>query len=355
MRRGLGRSVFVSTFPRDEAGLASPPGGGAPVFTSLHIAEEFDGTYAARARAMCLRLADLGWEVVADVSKRTLDVFGVPGGAAGIAELALSLRLSALRLDFGFSSEETEAIARRFPVCLNASTLAPREIACFAGGGRRVIGMHNYYPRPETGLDDDRLAAINGELRSLGVEAWTFVRGDREQRGPLFEGLPTAESHRRASPYAAYVDSVLRLGADGVLVGDGPLGDYDAALARSFAEDGTIALPVDFRAPYRYLEGAAITVRVDSPARAMRLQESREYATAGSATEPAAAEGRPAGTVTMDNARYLRYSGEIQVTREDLPADPRVNVIGTVDARYRLLLRVCGPGSRIRFAAPEGR
>ncbi|PKL24219.1 MAG: DUF871 domain-containing protein [Spirochaetae bacterium HGW-Spirochaetae-3] len=351
MHRGLGRSVFVSTFPRDEAGLASRPGGGDPVFTSLHIAEEFDGTFAARARAMCLRLAELGYEVVADVSKRTLDVFG----ESDVAELALSLRLSALRLDYGFSLEETEAVARRVPVCLNASTLPPEHIARVARSGARVVGMHNYYPRPETGLDDDRLAATNRALAGLGVEAWSFVAGDLELRGPLRLGLPTAESHRGAAPYAAYVDSLLRLGAVGVMVGDGPLGDYDAGLARSFAETGTIALPVDFLDPYRYLEGTAFTVRADSPARVLRLQESREYATAGARIDPYNALERKTGSVTMDNAGYLRYSGEIQVTREDLPADPRVNVIGRVPPRYSLLLRNCAPGARIKFAPPEGR
>ncbi len=351
MHRGLGRSVFVSTFPRDEAGLASRPGGGALVFTSLHIAEEFDGTFAARARAMCHRLAELGYEVVADVSRRTLDVFG----ESDIAELARSLRLSALRLDYGFSFEETEAIAKRVPVCLNASTLPPEEISRVARAGGKVAGMHNYYPRPETGLDDDSLAATNRALADLGVEAWSFVAGDRGLRGPLHEGLPTAESHRGAAPYAAYVDSLLRLGAGGVLVGDGPVGDYDAELARAFAETGTISLPVDFLERYRYLEGAAFTVRVDSPARALRLMESREYATAGALVEPRDAVERKAGSVTMDNAGYLRYSGEIQVTREDLPADPRVNVIGFVPPRYSLLLRNCAPGSRIAFAPPEGR
>ena len=61
---------------------------------------------------------------------------------------------------------------------------------------------------------------------------------------------------------------------------------------------------------------------------------------------------RPRGTITMDNLRYGRYSGEIQLMRQDLPADERVNVIGRVDPRYLLLVDCIRRGSRFKMVRP---
>ena len=61
---------------------------------------------------------------------------------------------------------------------------------------------------------------------------------------------------------------------------------------------------------------------------------------------------RPGGTVTMDNRLYGRYSGEIQLIREDLPADEKVNVIGHIAPRYELLMDCIQRGSRFCMVRP---
>ena len=48
---------------------------------------------------------------------------------------------------------------------------------------------------------------------------------------------------------------------------------------------------------------------------------------------------RKIGSLTIDNYKYARYSGEIQITKRDYGKDERVNVIGNVKDDYRLLLR----------------
>ena len=57
----------------------------------------------------------------------------------------------------------------------------------------------------------------------------------------------------------------------------------------------------------------------------------------------------------MDNRLYGRYSGEIQLIREDLPADERVNVIGRLDERYLLLADCIRRGSRFEMVRPPER
>ena len=51
----------------------------------------------------------------------------------------------------------------------------------------------------------------------------------------------------------------------------------------------------------------------------------------------------------MDNLRYQRYSGEIQIICERLPADEKVNLIGNIPAEYHLILKNIKNGSQIRM------
>jgi hypothetical protein len=358
MCKTLGYSVFVSTFEESKDRLRALYTEGSRIFTSLHIAEEVDATYAARAEAMCAYLKEIGYGIIADVSKRTVDLFG----GTDIVAIAERLGVEALRIDYGFSEDEMEAIARRFPVCLNASTVPLKTAERIARSAVRAVAMHNYYPRPETGLDRPFFDAANRRFADLGMEVYSFVPGgdaadgprSRGLRGPLHLGLPTLEDHRDASPYAAFVDTVRSHRVDGVFVGDGLIGEADAALVRTFLETGVLSIPVEFDPRYAYLEGKIFTVRPDSPFRVARLAESREYATAGIEIEPYNTVERKAGSVTMDNRDYLRYSGEIQIVREDLEADAKVNVIGKVPSNYRLLLKHLRNGERFLVAAARG-
>ena len=67
-------------------------------------------------------------------------------------------------------------------------------------------------------------------------------------------------------------------------------------------------------------------------------EESRVYSCQGETVEPKNCAMRRRGTITVDNRLYGRYSGELMLLREDLPADDRVNVIGSVPENALLLI-----------------
>ncbi|NVP25215.1 DUF871 family protein, partial [Treponema phagedenis] len=58
---------------------------------------------------MCHALKDMGYDIIADVSPKTLTVFDEKDAA----ELAKKLRISMLRLDYGFSFKETAALSQK--------------------------------------------------------------------------------------------------------------------------------------------------------------------------------------------------------------------------------------------------
>ena len=46
---------------------------------------------------------------------------------------------------------------------------------------------------------------------------------------------------------------------------------------------------------------------------------------------------RREGSICISNERYLRYEGELEIVRRDLPEDERVNVVGRIvpdDLKY---------------------
>ena len=137
MLKTLGRSVYLTQFEEQRASLSAFAAGGAPVFISLHISEEFDAAYCARVQEMCDFLAAQGWRILADVSEKTIRQFG----CADLTALAKRLHLWGLRLDYGFSLEEMCALAQQLPVAVNASTTTPEVARQLAAGGGTVIAI----------------------------------------------------------------------------------------------------------------------------------------------------------------------------------------------------------------------
>ncbi len=332
MPDALGYSVYLTSFKSRRKQLESAAGLGAPVFLSLHISEEFDPDYCRHAEEMCRSLSELGFKIIADVSVKTVDRFGEPD----LVRLAERLGIWALRLDYGFSDDEIAAIAARIPVALNASTTSRAKAERIANGAIQAFAMHNFYPRPETGLDDAFFRRTTEELRAAGLRVLAFIPGDEELRGPVFESLPTLERHRGLPPSACFADLCINFGVDGIFVGDPGISHREQARIRRFCEEGVLEIPADLSEEFRSLYGMVFTSRQDSPSWLVRFAESRTYSCFGERVTALNCRERLRGSITVDNEGYGRYSGEVQIIRSSLPADNRVNVIGQVKNQYLL-------------------
>lgn len=334
MSKTLGFSLYLSTFEAQRSALQPWAGTGAPIFLSLHISEEFDATYCQRAREICHLLAVFGFRTIADVSVKTLQQFG----CRSLPELARDLKLWGLRIDYGFTPEEIGEMATQMPIVLNASTTSPADARRIAATGQEVFALHNFYPRPETGLDEELLMQTTQRLREAGLSVQAFIPGDTLLRGPLHEGLPTLEAHRHVLPSAAFVDMALRFGMDDIFLADPGLSDKEQQRIAHFCKTGVICVPAQLDARWKHLYGKVFTCRIDSPRWLIRFQESRIYSCQGDIVEPHNCVERRRGVITVDNKNYGRYSGELMLIREELPADERVNVIGSVPENAWLLI-----------------
>lgn len=170
--------MLHSLYPTDDPALrrsvarAAARAGRPLVFTSLHIPES-SGLRAFGAELAGLH-RELGIEFCADVSPKALALLGVD--LAGLGMLR-DWGVTTVRIDFGFAPEEVRAIAAAGPfrIAVNASTVTPDDLDGLAG--LDLIGWHNYYPRPETGLTEEFYTGQNALLRGRGHDVVTFIPG----------------------------------------------------------------------------------------------------------------------------------------------------------------------------------
>jgi len=237
--------------------------------------------------------------------------------------------------------------SREIAVALNASTLTKadldelkREEADFD----RLIAWHNYYPRPETGLGKEDFIQQNHWLKKEGLKVAAFVPGDGELRGPLYTGLPTLEKHRGQHPLASTIELIRECSVDEVFIGDPSLSVSTLEQFQIYENKKQLLLYADLLENSARIEGIH-TNRPDPARDVFRSSEGRlENA---QHVRPFYTTERLIGSITVDNAKYGRYMGEVQVTYTDLPADPKANVVGRVRKEDLPLLLQCRAGQKI--------
>lgn len=345
MFRRFGRSAYLFTFEQHLESFVTNERSEYDVFTSFHISEEIEAlgaSYSTKAKEFIRFFHHANYRIIADISPRTFAALGVDS----FDQFIQTYPVDVVRPDFGFTLDELQAMAVHVPLMLNASMLdlaqwnALKDIPS-------VSALHNFYPRPETGLDETLFVSLNQTLSALSIPVHAFVRGSAPFRGPLHLGLPTLEHHRHASTYASAVDLWWNYSIESVIVGDIGMDALEQQWINHALTKDSLILPIALHHDYQHLHQTTFTIRIDSPRWAMRFLESRQYATRGASIAPQPAQARPTGCLTIDNVLYARYSGEIQLIRETLPADERVNVIGQMDEQHKLLLQSFTNGSKI--------
>ncbi|WHY59028.1 MupG family TIM beta-alpha barrel fold protein [Peribacillus simplex] len=305
-------------------------------FTSLHIPEE-KGDLVKRMITLLKLSEAYGLEIHADVSLKTLDHLGI----SKFTDL-WPLGIKGIRLDDGFNKETVISLSKVFSLSLNASTLSEEELLAVLGGGvetESLIAWHNFYPRPETGLEEGFFHEQNRMFKKYGIPIFAFIPGAGSKRGPLHEGLPTLEKHRLVNPYAAGIEMIQHV--EGVYVGD--QGTENNLLEKLTAYKNLNILTV--RVESRILQSGQYKLRPDVSQDVFRLQNTRVTAN----VEPSNTVARSLGSITMDNDAYGRYRGEVQICKRDLGANHRVNVIGRVIEEDIPLLSLLKPGQMVNL------
>jgi uncharacterized protein len=291
------------------------------IFTSLQIPEENPRDLLSPLSRIGQFAGEHNMTLMVDVSPRAFKNFS-------LAQLRES-GVTGLRIDFGMEVSEIASLTHEWQVALNASTIdsafleALRELhADFSS----LEAWHNYYPRPETGLDLSSFKKKNDWLKSQDLKVVAFIPGDGDLRGPLYEGLPTLEKHRFQTPFSSYLELLYEASIDKVIIGDLSVSQRTLQQFISWNEGIVLVGVRDQKASHVWEQ--VHHNRPDIARDVIRSEDARRHFTGS--IKPDNCVGRPIGALTLDNDNYKRYKGEFQVVLKPLPADERVNVIGYV-------------------------
>ncbi len=321
------------------------------IFTSMHIPEDDPSNTLEELKRITEKMNGYGMELMTDVSSGTFDIYGVKKEDA--KSFFKNLGVSSLRMDYGFTYEEMKELANDFKIVLNASTIndeTSKELEAVGFDLSDITLCHNFYPRENTGLGREFLYERNAYLHEKGFRIQAFIPGDGEKRGPIYAGLPTLEEHREADPLYAYLDLMDNFYVDEVLVGDIEMSEASLKRLETWIEDEIITLPLE-----KVTESLPVNFydkqvnRPDIAADVVRSSQSRILLKDTAIPQNNHGVARPRGTVTIDNDEYGRYSGEIQVTKRDLPADDRINVLGQVTETSLPLLEMIKGRTKFKF------
>ena len=321
------------------------------LFTSLHIPES-DAIQLVRDTRLVLACAtELGFSITADISPATWQQLDIKP-----AELN-EIGVGTVRIDYGIGPAEMQKLsdAANVAVEVNASVQTEVELSgLFAAGFTAgcLSACHNYYPRPETGLSLSLLIERSQVFSSHNIPVGAFIPSLQNPRGPIFAGLPTVEAHRRMSAVEAARQLWSTGMIDRIIWGDPLVSEAELRAVATLAkpEDTFVTLrlitePVKMSAKERSLVFLPVhPTRCDAAAIVIRSQESRSLCS--QSIPQHGIRSRRRGDVTIDNAGYGRYMGELQIVLQELPVDERVNVVGRIADADLCLLDCIVPGRR---------
>ena len=300
-------------------------------FTSLQIPEEKNKNGLNEIRALLTLCKDYGVSLIADIGPYTLRKLGIHS-----FEDLKQTAISHLRVDNGISCREMVEISKYFNVVLNASTLQEEQISELQklhADFSRFSGCHNFYPEPLTGLSVERVKQMNERMHRFGMKTMAFVAGDKEMRGPLYQGLPTLEGQRNRKVLLNILQLFQRCATDVCLVGDVGLSDTAYRQLQEL-NSGYVSLKAKIKPEYRFIAETIHHDRPDSSEYVIRSQESRQYQAQGKTFPAEPSVPRKRGCITLGNQNYLRYAGELEIARRDLPQESRVNPAGFVEPDF---------------------
>lgn len=326
------------------------------IFTSLHIPEDDPSIYVTRLKQLGALAQVLNMELMTDLSPSSWQHLGI---AMEEAKELKTWGVTGIRVDYGFSPRQIATLSQDMQVALNASTIDEEFLQLLRKEGlntEQVEAWHNFYPRPETGLDEQWFKERNFWLKQQGLTVMAFIPGDQELRGPLHQGLPTLEKHRDQSVFPAYLEMTNDFYVDKVCIGDRSIKEETWKQFMKYQEDIILIYceSLSSSEEERSILQMKHRNRMDPARDVIRSESSRFYAQKGKVNiEPNNQILRTKGTITIDNSHYGRYVGELQVALKDLQADEKVNVIGRVSEQDHPLLSMIRPGQSFLFSCHD--
>lgn len=300
-----------------------------------------------------------GMDVIADVSP---DVFKALDMTIEDLGRFSRMGLSGIRLDLGFSGAE-EAMMSFNPyglkIELNASngTRYIDNILSYEANKGNLLGCHNFYPHPYTGLSRIHFLKCSKQFKDLGIRTAAFVNSHAADHGPwpVNEGLCTLEEHR-GLPITTQAKDLWNTGLiDDVIIGNAFASEAELKALADLNPD-ILTLDVDVIETLDSVEEAILfdTLhfnRGDVSDYVVRSTQSR-VTYKGHHFKPRHADVAGSiekGDVLVESSLYERYAGELHLARLPMVNSGKTNILARVVPHERFLVDLIQPWQKFRL------
>ncbi|WP_323703902.1 MupG family TIM beta-alpha barrel fold protein [Mammaliicoccus sp. Dog046] len=348
----LGFSVYLGE-PFDEDYIEMMLQEGSKyIFTSLQIPEDDSAQYIDKLQDLRHFVGDRA-EIIADASPHAFQNLGLSYDEPTVLK---EMGIDWIRLDISMDVPSIVSLLDEVKIVCNASTDAIDLLHKLSQENidmSRIMVAHNYYPRPETGLDREYFKAQNQEIKVHfpDVSIMAFVPGTT-YRGPVFKGLPTLEDHRHTHPLVAAYE-LLKLGVDDICIGDSYMQSTSLFQLSNYIHNGIVSLYVTSESSYLdSVIGKVFHNRKDKARDVIRAEEARAQHNQRD-IHPERTVTRSKGAITLDNIIYGRYMHELQIAKVNLERHEGVNVIGYVCKQDIECIDIIDSGQAFQFVKGE--
>lgn len=324
------------------------------IFTSLNISEAHCEKSLQEFKEIAALAARLNMGIAVDVSP---SVFKRLNGDKNDLKVIRDLGMTTMRVDFGFTVKEISDFTKNkygLKIEINASTVTEKFLCelnknepCY----KNLKACHNFYPRLNTGLSLATFQKKNKMLKGLGIEVSAFIPSLSGKRGPVFEGLPTLEMHRLIKPEIS-AKHLFAMGIDNIIFGDSMASTEELKNVSELHEDYLVLKVIKFSSnenEKKIIFDMLHVNRQDAAEDVVRSSTSRIEIDKNVKIEPHNNIIRGKGNITIDNKNYLRYNGELQICKKNLPADSRVNVVAKLADDELFLLDYIDEETKFKF------
>ncbi|AXQ78629.1 DUF871 domain-containing protein [Streptococcus chenjunshii] len=322
------------------------------IFTSMLELTDSTEEMLARFREVIAYGNRLGMKTSIDINPQLFNQLGV-----SYEDLAFfkDLGVWALRLDQGFTGlEEAEMSQNPYGLMIELNISRGQhyidQVMDFSADSRHIIGSHNFYPQPYTGLDFTYFTDCAAQYKNYHLRTAAFIDSPKGTVGPWPVGdmLVSTEIQRKLSP-AAQVQ-LLRLSRliDDIFVGSSLLPAAELQEIYDSFHSPVPQLKAELSPSASALEEEVIfnnrhRYRGDYSGFMIRSSDMRTFYKNSIFPPADFGEIISKGDITICNSRSGQYQGELQIALKERPNDGSQNFVGKITEDYLPVLDLLQP------------
>ncbi|MCP0887113.1 MupG family TIM beta-alpha barrel fold protein [Ligilactobacillus sp. WILCCON 0076] len=220
----------------------------------------------------------------------------------------------------------------------------------------KIIGCHNFYPQPFTGLDTDYFLKTTAKYKQMGLRTAAFISSEAATQGPhaYNDGLPTLEIHRHSSlvQQAQYLINTKLI--DDIIIGNAFASEKElkdvAKLNLELAQFFIAFLPGTTDLEKEIILDNLHFNRGDINSYSIRSTFVKlKYANSDIPINNALYKLEK-GDVTLGNNSFGQYKGEVSIVKQSMPnTDKHKNVVAKVCSSNTEFIDFIKPWDKFKF------